>query len=167
MNFLLRLKSWQMFLLLVLPLYLSGIPYLGIILMILTVGIYIAWVYYITAAMHAVMPDNLKPPIIYFKYTCISLLVIMICIFGLNDLVADFLKNDLFVFLMLFVVCIFLNFAMCRFAGKILECAIEGEILYASDSAKAIFCFWFYPLRVWYIQPAVRSVLDKYNNSQE
>jgi hypothetical protein len=45
------------------------------------------------------------------------------------------------------------------FAARMLESAIEGKIVNRSDSLKTFFYIWFFPIGIWYIQPAVKRVL--------
>jgi len=53
------------------------------------------------------------------------------------------------------------------FAARMLESAIEGQLVNRSDALKGCFCLLFFPIGVWYIQPAVQRVLNKYNSTNE
>ncbi|MGZ3814089.1 MAG: hypothetical protein ACXVB0_23960 [Mucilaginibacter sp.] len=49
-------------------------------------------------------------------------------------------------------------------AARMLESMFEGELVNRSDALKAFFGLWFFPFGIWYIQPAVKRVLDKYDS---
>ncbi|HTD97881.1 MAG TPA: hypothetical protein VK668_01275 [Mucilaginibacter sp.] len=164
MNFLLRLKSWQLFLLLIVPYFLTSIPYFGNLFYITGIVMYVGWPYAIGTRMHALMPDKLKPGITLFKYCCIILIVIIITLntwqvyFGGTTFLSRYQVSDFVILPIL----LFLIFYIWMFAPRMLESVIEGRMVYRSDSLRAFFGFWFFPIGVWYIQPIVHRVLDKY-----
>jgi|GEM_PF-1257019 len=173
MNFLLRLKSWQLFLLMILPSLLVQMDFLMNNLICLNLisifpgAVFIGWIYSVGVSMHTLLPQNLKPSIIYFR---ISFLVILLEIifagfYGtltINQNIYERFISNLWILIpiMLYLFWSFLYVFM--FSARMLESAIEGELVNRSDSLKVFFGFWFYPIGIWYIQPAVQRVLNKH-----
>ena len=168
MKFLLRLKSWQLFLLFVLPYFLTSVPVVGIVFLLIWTVSYVGWIYAIGTTMYDLLPlEKNKLWINHFKYCCILYGVAIIAIFMLSGLLGstDFMNKypiDLFIVL---PVSIYIAFSIYMFAARMLESMIEGRIVYRSDALRAFFYIWMFPLGVWYIQPAIRRVLDKYGNN--
>jgi hypothetical protein len=167
-NFLIRLKPWQLFLLFIVPYFFSSVTYLSIVTMPIWISAYIGWIYSIGVTMHALIPNKNKPNVTYFKYCCALLACTLIAIMVFSGLLGEtnFMMKypiDLFI---IFPIYIFLCFSVWMFAARMLESMIEGEMVNRSDALKAFFMFWMFPIGVWYIQPAVKRVLDKYNNDK-
>lgn len=167
MNFLLRLKSWQLFLLFIVPYNFLSFSVLGIGLFLLWISVYVGWIYSIGVAMHALIPSKNKPRIIFFK--CYSLLAttLLLATFVSGHLgISNFIITYPFDLFVLFPIGLFVNFSMWMFAARMLESVIQGENVNRSDALKTFFMFWFFPIGVWYIQPAVKRVLEKYNKDE-
>jgi len=155
MNFLLRLRPWQLFLLVLIPslfffdtLFCRFVRSMGY-------GIYISWIYAIGIRMYKLMP-NPKPNIIYFKICSVIVASSLVLTIVISPFMYDY---EIPVIICLMICFIY----MMAFSAKMLESMIEGEIVGFSDATKAFFCFWFFPFGLWYVQPAVQRVLDKYN----
>ena len=156
MNFLLRLKSWQLFVITVIPLLFPPVNAFGIIATIIGYTIYIAWVFSIGYAMNALIPDKSKPDVIFFKVNSIFMAIailfgIYFSYYGVNQYLGC-----------VFIAVILLSFFYCiSFAGRMLESMIKGEMVNFSDSLKTIKYIWVFPLGIWYLQPAIKRVLEK------
>jgi hypothetical protein len=165
MRFLLNLKSWQLFLIFLLSSIFSMFPYIGWIVNLTFLLIYIGWVYSIGSAMHNVIPKHLRPNISYFNFCCLILVFAVLLLSVYVDYIGQDYTDDQFWWIEASIVCLMgIGFYIFSFAAKMLESAIEGRIVGFSDSIKAFFCFWFFPWGLWHIQPAVQRVLAKYES---
>jgi hypothetical protein len=164
MDFLLKLSSWKLFLLLVLPCFFTFIPLLGMLLTALWIVIYMGWIYSIGVSMHNLIPKRIKPEIGYFKFNCIFNIVVFIAILITGGYNSETAGDFNLVFIPITFYAIWSLIYVFSFAARMLESVIEGEIVGISDSIKGLFCFWFFPFGVWHIQPAVERVLEKYKN---
>lgn len=165
MDILLKLISWKIFLLLVLPMFFTFIPVFGVMLTVVWILAYIGWIYSIGVTMHSLLPDSVKPDVGYFKFNCLFNLVVFIVLLitgGYNSADGGNL-NWLFTPVMFYLFWSIIY--MFGFAARMLESVIEGKVVGFSDSTKGFFCFWFFPWGVWIIQPAVKMVLEKYKKS--
>jgi len=168
MNFLLRFHPGVLFFLLVFPTFFWSFSVSGICFFLLWTGVYIGWIYSIGKTMNALMPDKIRPNIKYFNFYCtgsVTMLFIMVALTYFNSTLyklEDPIRIGITVALTLFY--FFLFFSMWMFAARMLESVTEGRLVYRSDSIRAFFYFWMFPIGVWYIQPAVKRVLDKYRS---
>ncbi|MET3498656.1 MULTISPECIES: hypothetical protein [Mucilaginibacter] len=156
MRFLLKLKSWQLFALIVIPAF---VPNSYTVLMYLSLLIGLSWIYAIGVTMHSLIPV-IKPDIKYFRFSLlliiIALIISRIAQVGGDNLAIWFSATGGIIYVIGFI-------CACGFAGKMLESVIEGEIVGNSDALKAIICLIFFPIGLWHIQPAVQRVLAKYD----
>jgi hypothetical protein len=163
MNFLLKLKTWMLFMLtFVLPVLFSFIPVFGNSINTAWLSIYIGWIFSIGTSMHALIPDKNKPSVNYFKlnFFLVVLAYILITITGWYKVSLGESFQWVFIPIMIYLAWGLLYAS--AFAARMLESMIEGKIVSFSDSVKGLFCFWFFPFGLWYIQPAVQRVLNKY-----
>jgi hypothetical protein len=173
MKFLLYLKPWKLFLLFFLCVIFSANHYTGLGVCVLFWIVYTAWVYNIGTAMHKLIPLNTKPGIKYFKFNClyIQFVLIAIVVFAIAEMLLGLhlptmpysVQSIIKIILLLYLIWSWVYFSM--FAARMLESVIEGELVNKSDSLKGFFCLLFFPIGVWYIQPAVQRVLIKYKGS--
>lgn len=157
MRLLLKLKSWQLFALIVIPAF---VPNSYTVIMYLSLLIGLSWIYIIGVTMHSLIPASIKPDIRYFRFYFL-LIVIALIIFRIAQVSGDnlaiwFSATGGVIYVIGFI-------CACGFAGKVLESVIEGEMVGNSDALKAIICFIIFPIGLWYIQPAVQRVLAKYD----
>jgi hypothetical protein len=164
---LLRLKSWQLFLLFISPALFLNVPIINIVLCFLWLGGYIAWIYSAGAKMYALLPADLfKPSIIYFKYKCLLLAIVILTyaiILGRHSPAVFLSPKYIVIIIALLPIYLYLNFSICSFSGRMLESVIVGRMVSVSESFKAIFCFWFFPIGIWYVQPAIKIVLQRHS----
>jgi glucan phosphoethanolaminetransferase (alkaline phosphatase superfamily) len=162
MHFLLKLKSWQLFMLVGIPLLIPQSSIIGVVAMYFSLFISLSWIYTIGTTMQSLIPNSSKPSIKYFKvyFLIMPIALIIPCIALLssnNSIIGSAAIAGIVITAITFI-------CACGFAGRMLESVTEGEIVGNSDALKAILCFVFYPLGLWHIQPAVRRVLLHYNN---
>jgi len=166
-DILLRLKSWQLFLLLLLSYFLPSGYVFERVANLLFIGIYLGWIYSVGFVMHSLLPDKRKPGITYFKISCLFIIVLFITLsftggYTINQDNYKEYGNSIWFLVPLILYTIWSMLYMFMFAAQMLESMIEGRLVLRSDSLKGFFGFWFFPFGVWYIQPAVQRVLDAY-----
>ncbi|MCO5945719.1 hypothetical protein [Mucilaginibacter flavidus] len=165
MDFLLRLKHWQLFLLMTVPSYFTTFLDSAGIWNFVFFVFYIGWIYTIGMKMNSFLPSDIRPGTKLFKVHCLLLVGITLFAYNLSAYSQfspfDSIYNAVF-FTCFLLILIYLQLSIWMFAARMLESMIEGEIVNRSDSLKAFFCLWMFPIGVWYIQPAVQRVLAKY-----
>jgi len=127
--------------------------------------IHLAWVYAIGIKMNSLLPTVIRPGTKFFKIHWWLLLGIILFAYNIlsYSTYSPLNSNSEMIFFLGFgLIVVYLEFSIWMFAARMLESMIEGEIVNRSDSLKAFFCFWIFPIGVWYIQPAVHRVLAKY-----
>ncbi|MES2107905.1 MAG: hypothetical protein V4577_04110 [Bacteroidota bacterium] len=172
MEFLIRLKAWQVLLLILFPAFLSNYDSLQPVIWTLMVYvIYWAWIYAIGIKMNSFIPANLRPGLTSFKIHSYLLLIFLITLFAaeffgqLPDIESPY---AMYFGLGAMTISLYLLFNVWMFSARMLESVIVGTIVNRSDSLKAFLCFWFFPIGIWFIQPAVNRAVAKYaaNNAQ-
>jgi hypothetical protein len=165
MKFLLRLKSWQLFLLLLIPCFAPGGYLIGKILNSFWVIMYVGWVYEIGVAMHSLIPPKLQPKAVYFKLACLYVIIAFISLAFFSNFflsVSPDKNSQLFVlFLALMLTVIGASFYIFSFAARMLESVINKRIVGFNESLKAFFCIWIFPYGIWHVQPVLQVILKK------
>jgi hypothetical protein len=179
MKFLLRLKHWQLFLMI------WGLP-LGvdiftiydpmllfqlfpIMMIIFTLGT-LGWVWAIATALHSQLPANANLKVWQFKIM-LSIPIIYIAVLLLSlSINYQFFRGDsgegevislsilpiaIGVHL-LSMVCIFLGL---RFAAKTMKSVELGRLATFGDYAGEFFLIWFSPVGIWVIQPRLNKLI--------
>ncbi len=155
MKILLRLKAWQLFVLIMLPIMVPTVNIICGAIYAFGVVIYVGWIFSIGYTMHSFIKLQSKPKIIYFKMSCLTFLTILMAFHLPLNSINEYLFGALFV---MGIASMLYSFS---FAARMLESAIEGEIVNRSDSLKALFYIWFFPIGIWYLHPAIKQVLAK------
>ena len=124
--------------------------------------------------MHEFIPLNTKPGAKYFRFDClyIQFISIAVVVFAIAEMLLGLhlptlsytVQSIITMILLLYFIWSWVYISM--FAARMLESVIEGELVNKSDSLKGFFCFLFFPIGVWYIQPAVQRVLVTYKDPQ-
>ena len=161
MNFLIRLKPWHLFLLVFVPMIFSSVDYIGSYLTAMSYLVYFGWMYSIGFKMHSLIPKHLAPKILLFKIGCVALTLCISASIILKNVGIDLLaESNFYWFVALCIVNFSFGFYVFSFASRMLESAIKGKIIGLGDSLIGFFGFWFFPIGLWYIQPAVHRVLN-------
>lgn len=163
MRFLLLLKPWQLLLILIFLMLLPLGGYIGIITHFAGSFLYLSWVYSIGKTMHSLLSKQMRVNASYFK-ACyiigiISLLLFTV-LFSFNKLNFDNMGDSLFIVI---IPLILIQLYMFSFSARMLESMIQGELVGLSDSLKAFFSIWFFPLGLWEIQASVQRVLCQHD----
>ena len=190
MDFLLRLKHWQIFLLLIglpiiirIPLMIKkitsedsfsgfdNINFLSLLPMIISMTVSLGWFYVIGKSLHKKLPNSVKMNLARFKIFLFILVVyaLLICIFTLFRITYTFANEEipalglygLFVPLQLFSM--FCIFYCMYFNAKALKAIEMQRPVTFEDFAGDFFSFLFYPIGVWFIQPRINKLFDNKN----
>lgn len=165
-NIFLRLKAWQLFMFFIALYFVPLSPYyLERTISVLFVFIYIGWIYSIGIFMHTLL-DHPKPSAVYFKLSCLLICCSYIVLFFTGDFTIDLDNYKQYGITICFWVPISLYMFwsilyVFMFSARMLESVLNGHLVYRSDSLKAFFAFWFFPIGVWYIQPVVNRIKDQ------
>jgi hypothetical protein len=164
MNLILRLKSWQLFILIVIPLFFQPINLVFEIIYLFGSSVYLSWIFAIGSTMHSLLLVKSKPNIIYFKISCFStaLIILFSCFFNPSELLNPFADGSKAYFFWVFFAFVMASmFYFFGFAARMLQSKIDGEIANRSDSLRNFFYIWFFPIGIWYIQPMIKRALEK------
>ena len=167
MNVFLKIKHWQLFILLVGTMFLvqfitlesfkSGeqpniIPLMGLTLFMML--IYMSWLWAIASACYEALPEHLaqSPKImkIGIIYTVIYTVVISLLFHG-NDIHSFVLIPHLLAMAAIF-------YALGFTAKQLIKLEQQKEVTFV-DYSGPFFLFWFFPIGVWFIQPKVNKLL--------
>jgi hypothetical protein len=174
MKFLLYLQPWKLFLIFFLSVIFSSNHSIGLGVCLLCWIVYTGWIYHIGITMQRLIPLSTKPGIKYFMFNCLYIQFVFIAMvaFAIAKMLFGLYLPTLSYIIQLITSVVFLSYFIwswlyiSMFAARMLESVIEGELVNKSDSLKSFFCFLFFPIGVWHIQPAVQRVLVKYKDPQ-
>jgi hypothetical protein len=171
MNFLLRLKAWQMFLFLMVFFVLPSLFPLVFIhggflfeFTFLFLVVFLLWVYSIGVKMNALIPAAFRPGTSRFKIYCLVAPVSAGFILGLSFFSVNLgVNTGVYLILVLTsVIAYFYSiFSVFMFAARMLKTVVLGYPANKSDAIAEFFCIWMFPIGVWIIQPMVNKVLAK------
>lgn len=188
MNFFLRLRHWQLFLLMLLVPILCQIIFMGImissesprllmllfpIVMLWYIGTYFGWMYSVSKAMHEKVPFQLRGTLSRFRVFMLIPIIYMLCLSLYVALMSHFQFNGLSSVAFLCIVMplhlfsMFCIFYCLYFCAKTLKAAEWQRPVTFSDFAGEFFLLWFFPIGVWILQPRInRLAADTGNNDQ-
>jgi hypothetical protein len=184
MNFFLRLKHWQLFLLLIgVPLVLqiifvsvviaSNDPFAAIVffpvIMIIVLCTLFGWIYSVGAAMYKKIPFSMRPnlrrfklfmlvPTVYISCLCVFLAFIFRATPMVNGPGAGIMVLIIFPLHLFSMFCIFY---CLYFAANALKMAELQRPISFSDFAGEFFLMWFFPIGIWIVQPRINYLAAK------
>lgn len=183
---LLRLKHWQLFILLVgLPLLIQIsvisyavasrdlTPMLVLIPMasLLFVAIFLAWFYALGTKLHTKLPSTVSMNLKRFKlFLMIPVLYIPLLFaliaFGMDDWLPAVISGNGFpvIFILLHLFSAFCMFYCMYFIAKELKATELQRPVSFNDFAGEFFLIWFFPIGVWFLQPRINRL---FRSSQE
>ncbi|MHC9511989.1 hypothetical protein [Kangiella sp. M94] len=171
MNIFLKLKHWQLFILLFGVMILSQVMFIGSIKpgeqpnMILFMGlslflmlIFMSWLWAIATACYEALPEHLaQSP----KVMKVGIVYAVIYMTSSSMTFEEMQPNGIMVILhLLAMVAIF--YALGFTAKQLIKLEQQKEVTFV-DYSGPFFLFWFFPLGVWFIQPKVNKLLAKNN----
>lgn len=184
MNKLLKLKHWQLFLLLFgIPFILQFVFAFAMLLapssmkvyaimpvvMLLFIVVFFSWLYSLGTALHKMLPEAVKMNLTTFKiFLFIPLIYItFLCAFMFwvfNTMVTADAAPNLAWFTLIIPIHLFSMFCIfycLYFIAKTLKAAEWQKPVTFSDYVGEFFLLWFYPVGVWFIQPRVNKLFEK------
>lgn len=175
MNVFLKMKHWQLFILLVGTMFFaqfitlssiqSGkepniIPLMGLTLLMML--IFMSWLWAIASACYEALPEHLaqspKMMKIGIIYAVIYMVVISLLFQG-NDIHGFILIPHLLAMAAIF-------YALGFTAKQLIKLEQQKEVTFV-DYSGPFFLFWFFPIGVWFIQPKVNKLLALEKNEEE
>lgn len=182
MSFLLRLKHWQLFLLVIgIPFVLQIISLTTIIvaqdpaiflkvfpvLMIFFMGTMFGWFYALGTNLHKKLPNTVNMNLTRFKiflfFPVVYMLFIFIILFGVFS---NMTSNEgpplwpMALILPLHFFSMFCIFYCLYFNAKSLKSVeLQREVTF-NDYAGEFFLLWFFPIGIWILQPRINNMFD-------
>lgn len=151
MENLFRLKHWQMFLVLMIPI-IAGSRMPGIVGMILAGGILFGWFYMLGSALYKKLPTDKGMNITFFRFN----LAIAFCYTVTSSLFFASV-NKLFI-LPLHFYAMFGVFYSMYFISKSLTIIETNENVKADRYLGTFFMLWFFPVGIWWVQPRINNI---------
>ena len=182
MKFFLRLKHWQLFLLLIgIPLILQILLMTAFItnsnpnlilhvfqtMMFLMVVVYFGWYYALGTNLYEKLPAGTPMSLIRFKIFLFIPAVYIVLVSLLMLLVLpDFVSSEsgsFAPFALIFPIHIFSMYCIfycLYFISKAMKTAEWQRQVTFSDYAGEFFLFWFFPIGIWIIQPRINKLFE-------
>ncbi len=168
MKLLLRIKHWQLFLILSLPFILGeftefGSPYFKLV----GILIYFSWLYTIGMGAWTKLPIGHGIKSTYFKLSILFIIVLFIANTFLFD--RGFILNIdnynefgslIWIALPLSLYQFWSVLYVTYFSAKMLLSATEGHIVSFNKAMDYFIAFWFFPIGIWYIQPKAHRLIS-------
>ena len=183
MNYFLRVKHWQLFLLLMgLPIIVQSIGAVSIfttkdprmilttfpIIMVLFIGIFLGWFYALGTNLHKKLPETVKMSLSKFK---LFLFIPMVYMLGLCIWIASLFVNTpesgnhaagiILLIIPLHLFSMFCLFYCIYFIAKSLKAVELQKPVSFNDYAGEFFLIWFFPIGIWIIQPRINTLFDQ------
>ncbi len=183
MNYFLRVKHWQLFLLLMgLPIIVQSIGAVSIfttkdprmilttfpIIMVLFIGIFLGWFYALGTNLHKKLPETVKMSLSKFK---LFLFIPMVYMLGLCIWIASLFVNTpesgnhaagiILLIIPMHLFSMFCLFYCIYFIAKSLKAVELQKPVSFNDYAGEFFLIWFFPIGIWIIQPRINTLFDQ------
>ena len=168
MKLYLQLKSWQLFILLVAPMFLPAIfvnsknlDTLFVIASLMSMIILIGWLYSIAIASNARLSSTLKKNTVVYKIGCLIpfIYVVLLALFFFPTAQNVGVQHSPVWLKPLHLASMFGIFYALYFTAKQFTTLKNGCEVKFSDYSGIFFLFWFYLIGVWFIQPKVNKLL--------
>jgi hypothetical protein len=168
MKFLLYLNPLTLFVIFIASLFFASDSSYGLYIGFIFAIVYAAWIYQIGGNMYTLVADLNKPGIKYFQFSCVfnPCIVIFGQLFNLY-LIQYIPDRDTVEPILNILIPVYMAWSWVYinlFAARMLKSASEDKLVKRSDSLKNFFGLLFFPIGVWYIQPSVQKVLNKYES---
>lgn len=165
MNFFLKLKHWQLFLMFFVPNIIMSVAGPSVLIVrivcgMMVMGVYFGWLYSLGTSLYKKLPKGIVVSQLYFK---ISFLILSLLFFSLVILeLSGMLTYDRMIILFLLLIFgyswAFYIFYFISRALKTVE--LQRPVTYY-EYIDIFFLLWFYPIGVWFIQPKLNELFDK------
>jgi hypothetical protein len=148
MSYLLRLKHWQLFIILV------CLPLISDMFLLISVLFYFAWVFAIGSIIHTKIAASHRPNNGLYL-TCFAVVIILSCIILIPKTMLSYYSGGSYHYLSWLVLAVYVFGCayLLYFSTKMLIAAMGG-----GDFPLWLLRFVFYFVGVWYIQPMVQNL---------
>ena len=165
MKFFLKIKAWQLFLLILVPVFLpypKGVGLIGFLGLnwLVPVIVTIAWLYSIGMSVNSRLPNGLKASTLLYNVS-----FLMPLIYAVLFLLLFLQSVELFRWPVWFT---FIHFAFTIgtvyglwFTAKQYVTFTRNEKVQFADYIETLFLFWFFPIGVWVIQPKINKAFQR------
>ncbi|KLN66875.1 hypothetical protein [Vibrio sp. VPAP30] len=163
MEILLKLKSWQMFLLIIAPMILPSIvgttPSLALFFVtwFFWMSVLLGWIYSVGKKANSLVPDGLQKSTTKLK-VALSIPIVYSVLFSILVVQNVSISPWIVPIHLLSMVCIF--YAML-FSAKQLVVSIKQEKVGFFEYCGPFFLFWFSPIGVWFLQPKINRLIEE------
>ena len=171
MKLLLRLKAWQMFMLIIVPMFLPGLvltspesfKWFGAFMMVGGVIIF-GWIYTVGSESNRRLPESLKKKTVIYNlgFSVAVFYMILMAVFILPN---AYLTNQTQPFPVWLVSLHFGSmlgiFYGLWFTAKQFVTLQRGECVKFIDFSGPFFLFWFSPFGVWFLQPKINELFSE------
>ena len=178
MEFFLKIKAWQLFILLfVLPYGLqfavmgtligTGEPALIFVLMpfvmLVFIAVFIGWFWTLGTELNKKVPEEIRMKSGFFRFGIIYSFIYMLCflVFFVLTTTANSVKGLFAVIVPFHLFAMFCMFYGLYFVSKNFVMAERKQAVRFYDFAGPFFLIWFYPIGVWFIQPRINRMFQK------
>ena len=188
MSIFLRMKHWQLFVLLVaLPLAVEFVMMVSLILfrnfsvigmvfpalMIICLGTYFGWMYSLGINLHRRLPASVGMSLTAFRlffFTPVVYILTICAYVGVAfSIVSPPDRANPFIILLIIPVhlfCMFCIFYCLYFVAKAIKAVELQRPVYAGDYIGEFFLLWFYFVGVWFIQPKINKMFGPVETDQ-
>jgi hypothetical protein len=169
MKFLIRLKSWQLFLMTIFPFFITSETFTGKVISLFSAITLSGWIYSLATVFANYASKKFKRSINYYKSSfAFIILYFAIFIIFLNEEQTENIKalsdftNSIGFFLVLTIVfynlwCIFYIF---YFTSQVISSANQNRILLLKNRSVLFIALIFFPIGIWYLQPKLKYLLE-------
>ena len=167
MKVIFKLKEWQVFFLLVIPMLFTSNSIWSRIIISIWFSMYIGYIYSIGVTINILLSEKIKQKTAYFKISCFLLVIsvwIILVLFGGyyidQNNYGDY-GDKIFLIIPFHLYLLWSILYVVYFTSQTLIFAINGNIANDSGLLKVVFALYFLPIGIWFIQPIMKNFLYK------
>ncbi|MFT5884232.1 MAG: hypothetical protein ACI9IP_000687 [Arcticibacterium sp.] len=170
MTILLKLKHWQLFILLFFPMVFSTDSILGHLVHILAFSLYLMWIYTIATTAFNQLKEAYEVRIKYFNFSilfvvCWLLVATLFAQGGYQISQNNYQEfgSSLWIIASIYLYGVWSIIFIFYFAAKMLVSKNEGKIIGLDRAFNCFMGFWIFPIGIWFIQPMAQQLLEDDN----
>ena len=167
MKFFLRLKAWQLFLLIFgLPcglFWMKDVP-MAIVLIatLVSASVFMGWLWRLGIQLNKKVPEKIRMKSGLFRFSIIYIAIYMSCCFVVFTLTetGNLASSIVAIILPFYFFGLFCGLYGCYFISKNFAMAERKQEVIFPDFARLFFLLLFFPIGVWSIQPRVNNIFQ-------
>jgi hypothetical protein len=177
MNFFLRLKHWQLFLLMWAPSFLLNVvitfrlqgvrlfPVVFPAMMVVFTIMFFGWIWAIATTLQPRLPAGVKLNVAAFRVFFLIPIIIMLAIafaVAFPNLVPFRYTSEQFIatVIIVWLIHVVCSLLVLRFAAKTMKSVELGRMAKFGDYVGEFFLIWFSVIGVWILQPRLNNMID-------